>query len=342
MRPVPLVALALSCPSLAWGATPDVTVTSSAALTPDAPTPAVVVPTLGPDVAFDGTWNPALRFGLSANVGLTFGPRDRVSARWGVWRDQRFCDTCDAGQGPVGVGPDTLGSTDLDLAGTHRFSLGESGELWATALLTLPASRDALACNVMYAAPGAAASFRLPVKESQLAVGVAARRPIYATGAAPVGGCTSGPVPSVDTLAGAVSASSWAGQRWGAANPSLTANASLTGLELEDLVGGVDPRVTSVVSVGLFAVRDAAAPAVQVDTLAGEATVAAANEPVSVQFPWSVSAGWMFTRQSSLSLSAANQLPALLADPGGTLRAQPAGTQLGLSFSSSFPSLEVR
>lgn len=330
-------------PGPAWAgkATPELTLSSSAAVTPGVSAPGVAVPTLAGVVAFDAVRGPSFRAGVAAAGGVRWGDADRVTARWGLWRDQRLCDTCRDGDGPVGVGPDLLGSTDLDASYVHAEPLGGAGELWLAGLLTLPASRDALACNPFVAAPGAGATFRLALGGSTLAVGASARRPVYTHGSAPVGACDAGEVPAVATLGGTAAARPWSGERWGAANPVLSTAASFAWSDLEDALGGIDPRFTTSLTLAVLGTRDGVAPPVAVPTLAGDVTVPAAREPVALQIPWSLGAGWRFGRATALSASLSNALPALLADPGGTFRAQPASTQVGLSLSTTLARPEV-
>lgn len=327
--------------AVAQAATPDLTVSSSVAVTPGASSPAVTVAALGPDPRIDAAWSPALRAGLAATAGWSWTARDRVTARWGVWRDQRLCDRCED-LGPVGVGPQLLGSTDLDLSARHLFALGDVGFLSAAATLTLPASRDALVCNVLLAAPGAGAAIDLPVRGAAVTVSVAARRPIWLQGAAPVGGCTTGDAPDVRSLAGPVAPTPWAGQRWGSANPVLSASTSLALRELEDLVPGVDRHLTSWLSASLAVARDGSSAPVSVPVSGPDPTVADSREPARVSVPWTLSAGWAFDRATSLTASLSNALPAVLADPGGTLRALPATTTVGLTLTTSTQPPEVR
>lgn len=293
------------------------------------------VDTLTGTTSTGATVNPSLRFGLHGQVGGGLGERGDWGASWGLFRDQAFCDTCADGQAPARAGRELVSSTDLSLTAGHRFALGDAG-LRLAADAALPASRDALICDPMIAAPGASATLTGPLGGGALSLRARAARPIYAFDAAPVGRCArplvDGPV---DTLAGPVSPTGWDGTRSGPANPSLSAGLSLAWTDPHALLA--DPgRLSSAVQIGIDASRHAGDRAVAVDTLTGPVGVDAARRPVVATVPWSLSAGWRATDAVSLSLALSNRVPGVMADPGATLRALPATTAATLSLVRTF------
>ena len=278
-----------------------------------------------------GAWNPALRFGLGATVGAQTDRADwRVA--WGVWRDQVGCDTCDAGAGPGQVGRELLGSTDLAGSVGRRIPLG-SATVRLAADLVLPASRDALVCNPFYGAPAASAQLTAPVAAASLRLSARAARPIYRYDAVPVGLCApaldGGPI---GITSGPTTPTAWGGVRPGAANPTAAGGLAVAASDLHALL--VDPgRITTGVSLGVDATRSASAEAVSVPTASGTVRLDDGRSPFTVALPWSVSAGVAASDRLDLSLAASHRVPALLTDPGGTLRAVPGRVALTLTVS---------
>lgn len=310
-----------------WGAT--------TSFVPGLWAPAAEIETLTGTWTDRGVFDPRLRFGLSARVAAQLTARDTLSASWGVWRDQALCDTCGADTGPGWLGSELLGSTDLSIRYGHRRALEGGAALTGIAEIVLPASRDALACNPMIAAPGLGASFDLPAGGSRVGLSVVARRPIFTHEAAPIGLCSPKLAGDAEVVAltGAVEPESFDGAWFGAANPTLSATTSAEWRDPLQLVPKVPDALRSGLSTGLQLERRDADPSVQVLGSSGLVTVAAASRPVRVTVPWQVSLGWAFSRRLGLDLSAGNRVPAVLADPGGTLRALPATTSFSAALS---------
>lgn len=317
--------------------------------------PQASTPTLTGPITHGGVFNPSFRFGLSGTVIASLPASSGVAASWGLWRDQALCDTCDGGRGPGALGSELLGSTDLTLSFFHVEGLSgdESGNdpqallgvrsrtkpmLVLRADVVLPASRDALFCNTMYAAPGLGATFRLPVGGSTVSVGVSARRPFYRHDAAPVGLCApalrgSG---TVQTLTGPVEPTPWNGTWFGASNPSLSGAAVASWAQVHAVVPRAPTRLRTGLSLGLSYQRFPVDPAVRVQTLTGAVDLDTSNRPLRVAVPWSIEAGWGLTSSLDLTMSLSNRVPTVLADPGGTLRAMPASTALTVQAAARF------
>lgn len=295
--------------------------------------PGTAVDTLSGAWTTDGVFDPRLRFGLSARLVAELGDRDVLTAGWGVFRDQALCDTCAGGAGPGWLGSELLGSTDLIVRLAHEEPLQDGAALKGIADVVLPASRDALWCNPMVAAPGLGASFALPVGDSTVGLGVSGRRPFYLHRAAPIGLCSpelagdSGVV----ALTGPVVPTPYDGSWFGAANPTFTGAATVGWTDPHFAFAGAPKRLHSELSTGMQLERRAADETVTVRALTGTVTVPAAYRPVRVLVPWAVSLGWDLTDATLIELSAGNRTPAVLADPGGTFRALPATT----SFSAA-------
>lgn len=317
--------------------------------------PAAESETLTGSVSHRGVFDPSLRFGVSGTGIVSLPASSSLVASWGLFRTQTFCDTCGDGSGPGSLGSELLGSTDLMLALVHAESLGEGGEGDQSAVLSarpgqseplmllradvvLPASRDALSCNVMYAAPGASAGFRLPVSGSALSVSVSARRPFYRYDAAPVGLCAPElrGTGRVETLTGSVAPSPYGGQWFGASNPSLSGAAGVSWTSLHAIVPNAPARLRSALSTGLSFQRYPVDPPVSVRTLTGTVTVAESVRPLRIAIPWSIDAGYGVTSSLDVMLSLSNRVPTMLTDPGGTLRALPASTALTASAAARF------
>jgi hypothetical protein len=297
--------------------------------------PEASVPTLTGAWEDDGVFDPRLRLGLSGRVLATLTPRDQLWASWGFWRDQALCDTCAAGGAPGWLGSELLGSTDLIVRLVHQEPLEGRAAIAAHADVVLPASRDALWCNPMVAAPGAGAAFQLPVRGTTVLVGASARRPFYLHQAAPIGICSPPLAGDVDiaALTGPVEPASYDGAWFGFANPRLTGTADLTWADPHRLIPGAPWRLDSELTTGLQLERAASDPQVRVLTDTGLVTVEAANRPVRVTIPWRIARGWALRPTTTLELSAGNRIPSVLADPGGTFRALPATTTFSAALS---------
>ncbi|MEZ4238802.1 MAG: hypothetical protein R3F59_22145 [Myxococcota bacterium] len=321
---------------------------------------AAEVPTLSGAASAPPVWDPRLRVGLQGALQATLPHDTALVATWAVWRDQAFCDVCGDGAGPGWLGSELLGSSDATVALQRRFWLGDppAGAATDAADLALqpgratarvpwlslrvdavlPASRDALVCNPLVAAPGAGATFGLPAGRSTVQLGVSGSRPVYANRAAPVGRCAP-PLQgqaAVPTLTGAVAPTPWDGARWGSPNTTLSGSASVAWVDPQALLPGAPERLFTSVAAGLAYSRAAADPAAEVAALSGAVAVDASANPVRVAVPWSVQAGWSATERLDLSLGLANRLPVLLADPGGALRAQPARTSVTAALAARF------
>lgn len=278
-------------------------------------------------------WNPMLRIGLGGSIGAQV---DRFDFRgsWGLYRDQAGCDTCGDGKGPGAVGRELLGSTDLSLTFGHRTTVKDATFRVAFDLV-LPASRDALVCNPMYGAPGVSASLFVPVDAGAVRLSARASRPLYRYDSVPVGLCSPRLAdPLTDTLTGPVAPTPWGGIRPGMANPSATGGLAATWLDPHALLLDAE-RLFTGVSVGIDASRQVAADPVTVRTETGPVRLDGARSPVVAAFPWSLTAGVSVSDYTDLSLSVSDRVPALLTDPGGTLRALPGRTAITLTLSGS-------
>ncbi|MEQ1504745.1 MAG: hypothetical protein ABMB14_21080 [Myxococcota bacterium] len=291
---------------------------------------ATEVDTLSGAVPIEAAFDPTLRFGVSGIVRVGLPASSLVSAAWGVYRDQSLCDTCDEPGAARLHGSELLGSTDLTLSVRHHHPLGDDSgaTLVVRADLVVPASRDALVCNPMYAAPGAGATFGLPAGRSVVSVGVSALRPFYAYDAAPVGRCAPAlrDAPEVRTLTGVVAPTPWDGTWFAGSNPSLTGAAVVGWSDLHALIPHAPERLRTEASLGLRFQRNPVDPAVTVDALTGAVEVPPSSRPLRTAIPWSVEAGYAIARAIDLTFSVSNQQPVQLADPGGTFRALPATT----------------
>jgi hypothetical protein len=270
--------------------------------------------------------------GLGAQVGVDLTPRTEATAAWGLYRVQALCDVCSSGGGPGWLGSELLGSTDLLVRVAHTAPVGARGGLVLAAGAVLPASRDALSCDPMYGAPTAGAEFDLPAGGSLVRVGVDASRPIWRYDAAPVGRCAPALRGSatVDTLTGPVQPTPWAGDWFGAANPTLSGAATLSWRDPHALLHEV-PHLETALTVGLPYARAPGQAAATVVTETGPVEVAAGANPVRTAVPWSVEAGWRFDDRWTVRATVADRVPTLLADPGGAFRALPATTALGVA-----------
>jgi hypothetical protein len=334
MRRIPVACAVLLCPGFAHAL--ETEVTTSASVVPGTTSEAVAVQTLSGSVPIGPQSAPTFRFGLGALVNQDLSKTTSVTASWGLYRVQALCDTCAADDGPGWVGQHLVQSTDLGVDVVHTVPLGEDANLLLGAGTVLPASRAALACNPMYAAPGASAKFVLPVREgSSVALSVGARRPIYQYDAAPVGLCSRALEGSgtVDTLGGPVEPTPWDGGRFASANPILTGSSSVKWIDPLALVVPSEHLSTSL-ALGLQFSRAPAHPSAEVEALTGPVAVDPASNPVRTAVPWSAEVGWAFDERWSTSLSVSNRLPTLLADPGGTFRALPATTAIGWSLAA--------
>lgn len=335
------------CPLLAFAQSPiRAEVTGASTFVPTLWAPGAQTRTLTGEVDHGSVFDPALRFGLSGTLVAALPASNMLSASWGMWRDQALCDTCGDGGGLGALGSELLGSTDLTLSLSHIELLSGEGlsstkgapSLVLRADLVLPASRDALSCNVMYAAPGFGAGFQLPMSGSIVGLSVSARRPFYRFDAAPVGRCAP-PLSGegeVATLTGSVSPSPFSGDWFGASNPSLSGAATASWSAIHQIVPDAPERLRTGLSSGLSFQRFPVDPAVAIRTLTGITVVPESTRPLRISVPWSVEAGYGVTDALDLMLSLSNRVPTFLTDPGGTLRALPASTAITASAQARF------
>ena len=341
-------------------ASPSGQIISGVSVIPGTRAPAARVPTLTDTAAFGATGTPRLRLGVSGSLQVGLPGGAMAWASWGVWRDQALCDTCGDGRGPGWGGDELLGSSDATVAVQRRWLLGDppargegdgADQMWLTgrgrsavpwlilrADAVLPASRDAIACNPFYGAPGAGAIFGLPAGGSTVQIAASGRRPIYRYDAAPVGRCAP-PLRgagTVRTLTGEVAPTPWESGRFASSNPTFTARGSVTWANPTALISPLPDALFSALSVGLASERVASDPQTEVSALTGAVPIGASSNPVRVAIPWSVLVGVSATKSFDLRLSLANQLPSLSADPGGTFRAQTSSTAATASVAGRF------
>ncbi len=297
--------------------------------------PGAEVDTLGGSEKLGPAWNPTLRLGVTGSVKADLGAKSRASARWGVFHDQSWCDTCDDDSDVGWWGSEILGSTDLDLRASTDLALYADTVLRVGAIGVLPASRDALVCNPFYGSPGVSAAWVQPAATSTVTVGTSLQRPFFRYDAVPVGEC-SPPLNGSSTVAsaaGPVTPTPWEGeQQYALQNPALLWSSSATWSDPLALLPGVSERWSTSMSVGVEVERDRLSDATVVQTLGGPVTVQASREQPQVGLPWSLAVGWDFTDHTGLVFSLSNRVPAVLASPGSTLRVMPATTAMSLGF----------
>jgi len=297
--------------------------------------PGAEVDTLAGSADLGGAWNPTLRLGVTGSVKADLGDKSCASARWGVFHDQAWCDTCDEDRDVGWWGSEVLGSTDLDLRASTGLALYSDTVLRVGAIGVLPASRHAFVCNPFYGSPGVSAAWVQPASASTVTVGTSLQRPLYRYDAVPVGQC-SPPLngsATVASAAGPVTPTPWEGEgQFAFQNPALLWSSSATWSDPLALLPGVSDQWSSSLSAGVEVERDRLSDAVVVETLAGPVTVPASREPPRVGLPWSLAVGWSFTDHTGLVFSLSNRVPAVLASPGSTLRVMPATTAMSLGF----------
>ncbi|MEN0063908.1 MAG: hypothetical protein AAGA48_17275 [Myxococcota bacterium] len=247
-------------------------------------------------------------------------------ASWGVFRDLTLCDTCGNGTQP-GLGRAPIASSrDLALSLGHILKIDKQRSLRIAVQNVVPASRDSLRCNPLIAAPGVAARFtqRVGKRTSLWATGSVAR-PIHAFAAAPVGRCSRRLTdPTVDTLAGPVTPTPWAGTWRAGNNPALQTSLRLQWFDPHALIKKVPKRLRTVLAVGVEA------------TQARRQSTEGSKRPLVGNVPLRMAVGWTTTKQIDLQLSVANQTPTLVADGAGNLAALPARTTTTLSAIGRF------
>lgn len=331
MRPWALCALMAWTALPAW-AGPSVIANESISFVSGPTSPSAEADTLTGSVPVSAFWNPRLRAGVSAQVWVPLGDKWQFAASYGVFRDQRLCDTCADGAGPGYLGDELLGSTDLNLSLTRIVSIGK-GQLTLTGIAVLPASKDALRCNPMFGVPGVAVGFAQPIRKSVLSASARATRPLYRYSSAPVGRCAPElqGESAVSTLTGMAEPTPWDGTRFTGANPTLTGGLSVVWRNPHAAVWEGAPKVlTSGLSVGIDAQRSADEGATTVPTTTGRVDLNRAFRPLVASVPWSVAVGIRPSPLLELQLQLANRVPTLLADPGGTFLALPSRTTVAI------------
>lgn len=299
--------------------------------------PAAEAETQTGTISVPGFWNPGLRAGISAQLWIPLDEHWSVAGSYGVFRDQRFCDTCKGGEGPGWLGDELLGTTDLQLSGTGRWTVGKV-DVSVTGIAVLPASRDALVCNPMFGAPGLGLGVMGPLGDSVVGAQISALRPIYRFSAAPVGRCAP-PLRGtsvVTTLTGAADPLPWDGTRFTGANATFTSSVVAFWQNPLRVLPGVSDKLTSAVSLGLDVQRNAREGATSVDTQTGPVELDRAYRPLNASVPWSVMVGVRPSQTLELRLSLSNRLPTWIADPGGTFLALPARTTIALQARQRF------
>jgi hypothetical protein len=314
---------------------------------------------LSGDYDTDPVYNPALRFSLTAGAARVISDAVTASASWTVSRDQIFCDTCEA---EGGYDPGTGGATgawpveagDLQLRLDHRSlaSLDRAGIQLIGALTgALPASRDAFVCNPFYGAAGAQLGLARASSQGELVqLRAAGSRSFFAHANPPLDHAGCSPeltdYDGTQTLSGTVEPSDpWEGSVAGFGNADWSVSSGLLlwnpHAAIVRLAGALDDswfeqRLITTLSLGVSGRRTGADDAATVETLDGEVTVAAAENPMRWSYPVAAGIGVAATEQTSASLTISNAVPRLLTDPGAYYRALPARSSLTLSIQSFF------
>jgi len=270
-------------------------------------------------------FNPTLRTQLAVLVQVPVAKGTDLLASWGVFRDITFCDTCRNDLQPgLGRAP-IVSSRDLALSLGRIVKLGKTRSVRVAVQNVVPASRESLLCNPLIAAPGASVRLtqRVGKRTSLWATGSVAR-PIHAYPAAPVGRCgRSLTDPTVDTLAGPVVPTPWAGSWFAGANPALQTSLRLQWFDPHALIGGPE-RLRTVLAVGIEATR------------ARRQGPDGSSRPFVGTVPVRAAVGYSATRRVDLQLSVSNQTPTLIADGIGNLAALPSRTTTTLSAIGRF------
>jgi hypothetical protein len=282
------------------------------------------------------TYNPMLRLGASAELSGALSEQVRLSGRFGVHRDQVFCDTCDEGTRPGGggTGGRPLDADDLNLTLDHGqlAKLGE-GKIAASISAELPSSRESLICNPFYGGLALGGRLSHPLGPASLTASTSVGRAFYRFAAAPVGRATcSAPITSgAATLTAAALPSS--ADRFAASfgNPDWSSATHLTLTGAHGWIGTVD-KLGSQVRLGVATTHRRPDAAAVVHTLDGVVRIDAATKPVVLSFPLSGALSWRFSEATSLSLSAANAIPAVIARPSTGAPAWWSATATTLAF----------
>jgi hypothetical protein len=302
--------------------------------------------TLSGTYAVGRTHNPALRFGLGLGLGIRTHDSGLISASWSIRRDVAFRDT-----DPEIFAPGTGGTTSQTVFDTSDLTLRfndssivhwEQGELHLTAgaSLVVPASRESLVCNPMFAALGATVGARKGFGErGGLGITAGAHRAFFAHAAPPRGACTVAlqGTPQIDPTP-------WAGSVYsGTPNPAWTVSSSLGWAGIHRVFVGLPgtshpifERLMTNASVGVLGQIRRQQPAAIIQTLSGTVEVDASKTPAVWVFPWSLSLGYRAHDHVLVNLTLSNQVPQLLYDVSARFRSLPATTAITASVTGNW------
>jgi hypothetical protein len=293
------------------------------------------------------TYNPSFDFALTLGARVRLAPGSFLAASWSVRRDLQLRDTDPELFDPRNGG--TRSTTVLDTSDlVLRWSDGglvswTKGDLHFTggASLVLPASRDSLVCNPLYAALGLQLGVRKGFGPTTgLSLSAGADRAFHKHAAAPRGACSV-------ALRGASAQEPepWAGE-FASEQPNTAWTAhgtlALSGWHgLFGLVPGVAARegyqrLRSSASLGVLGQVQRRQPAATVQTLTGPVEVEAAEVPMVWRFPMSLSVGASLHEHVGLDVSVSNQIPQLAYDLSTRLRTLPAMTSVSLALSGTW------
>lgn len=304
----------------------------------------------GPDG--QGTFKPAIDLALTLRGRLNLYEGGSLSAVWGLGRGFRVCDTCgdgfNAGSGAGTTPP--LETTDLSLLFRDSSVVSwsdDSGNSVAWTLggdLTLPASRDSLVCNPMYAAVGLVTGLTGTVSGAgALSADTGATRAFHRYTAPPTGSCATAirDYAGTETATGIETPQGWESPREGRANPAWSFRAGLTWRDWHQIFGPVGhpggiERVFTSVRVGWIGQIRNQQPASTVATATGDVDVEPSATPLISVFPVSATAGVVLHEHLNLGLTVSNAVPRLLADPSAHLTWLPSRTSLSLDLTGTF------
>jgi len=210
--------------------------------------------------------------------------------------------------------------------------------------LSLPASRESLVCNPMYAAIGLITGVTATMAGAgALSSDIGATRAFHRYSAPPTGSCATAirDYSGTETATGVVTPDGWQSPRGGRANPAWSFRAALTWRDWHQIFGPVShassiERVYTSVRVGWIGQVRSQQPTQTVPTATGEVEIEASATPLISLFPVSGTAGVVLHQHLNLGLTVSNAVPRLLADPSAHLTWLPSRTTLSLDLTGTF------